>query len=290
MEQASQFDTERVSDFAVSPARPNVVAVATTDGAIHQYTGFMRDRSWTVPVSNARVCWADDRVLAWGTQKQGWLLQPDGTVGTFETVDNADLAVAGNRLLAGSRGAGLFSYELSEGQPITRERLHHLQSYLDRTLVTSSLGAVAYVDGARIHFQARPDAEWQVIERPCRAIAFSRDGRQVALVQAREDTLQLAVVSVAQDGSLDVTRHVPSVPVLTKTLVSIDWSLDGSSVLLFAADGGIEIRNVHTSQLTHAMHGDGVPRFFATNDCIITGGPTGLHALRWKPNVSRLWI
>lgn len=290
MEPPAHFGTDHVSDLVVHPSNTEVLAVAVVDGWVHLYSRFARQRSWQTPISNPRVCWADARLLVWGTNSQAWVLAPDGTSTPLDAAEHSDLAVAGSRLMIASRGAGLLSLQLSDGHPVLRERVRALGAYQERTLTASSLGAIAFLEAGRVNFQRRADAEWQVVEASCRAISFSRDGRKLAVVQARSDGSQVAVLQVAEDGSLDTQHHIPTFPVLAETVVAVDWSLDGNSVLVRAADGELEVRDVRTSQLTFSAHVRGMPRFYAADDLIVSGDPTGLHLLQWAPAGSNLWI
>lgn len=288
-EPTEHFSSEHISDFAVHTGNPRLLAASNVTGAVHTYEATEVRQTWATTIANARVCWANESLLVWGAQKQLAVLSPTGGVSTFEIVEHADVAFAGTRVWVAQRSS-LLSYQLRDGRALHKERVKTLDNYVHGTLTSSTLGAIAFVDGRQLHFQNKPDADWQILENSCHRIAFARDGSKLAVVQARGAGTLLSVIDVKNGVSLDVDRHVPAVPVLASTVIQLDWSLDGRFVLLVGGDGEMEVRDTRTLQLSFSANVPGFCRFYASDDLIVSGSPRGLEAFRWKPVNSKLWI
>lgn len=286
----TQFGNEHVSDLSVHPSASDSLAVGAVDGSVHRYARFTREKTWPTEIQNVRVCWADENIVAWGSHKRAMVLRPDGTSFAFETPEAVDLAVAGARLLIASSRGQLISYQLSGGRPHLLETERQLDGYKQRSLITSSRGAAAFIAGRLVVYQAKPDAKWQEIERSPQLIAFSRDGQRLACVEARPSGSQISILSVTEDGQLDVERQVPTFPVLATTVAFVEWSLDGGTLLIIGADGELEARDVQTTQVVSSMYVDGFVRSFPQNDIVTMGGARGLYLAQFHRARSKLWI
>lgn len=287
MERVAQFGNEHVSDLAVHPTIPGLLAVGAVDGSVHRYAQFTREKTWSTSISNPRVSWVEDKILVWGSQSEGFVLNEDGSTVSFEISANSDLALAGSRLLVVSANAGLFSYQLSSAQPVLREKLRNIDGY--RSIIASSSGAIALTGGSRIFFQLRADAPWQEVERTCTAISFSPDGRRLAIVERRQDVATLSLLAVTDRG-VDVDNRAPSFPLLATSVAQLQWCTDGAALIVVGGDGELEVRDASTGQLTFSRHVSGLVRCYPQENVLVTASPKGLHYFQWAPSPSRLWI